>query len=541
MAAAGVRALPGWSVLKVVIVCRGVALQQARLGSSSPNMMTRIRVETALYQDRLLGRAIVSLAVVIICMFPTIYLFGDAASASDQNVSVATPGLLTTVTVMAWLAVNAAAGRIWIFEPIVTGGLMLMLLFGIRPLVMAVAGEVNYYRWIYIGNTLAEAAWLGFAATIALLVSYELGKGAQRHFDRAIPVRAGTGGGNFTLLYVYVSVLTIFSVGLYLLQLHFYGGVAYSIAKLATGHTDILKTNAGVRSEYLSVAPIFATAGATLLILSDGSGLSRWVRRVWVGFLVTFPAIVFAFAGERRFLIPALGIPLVAYYMKPMKKLPIRRITILILLALCVAVAIPYLRHKGGRAEVGGIVGFPAFAVQHPEMLAKMVFLRAETEMVSVMAAQIKYLQAHGNYYDGEATFGDLLFAPIPSALFPGKPMTARNQMLEQLFGAKCSALAGGICPDFSAVGTFYQDAGWFGAILGMLVLGWGSGRAWRWYRKRPEQIGVLAIVACWTVFLPLILRAGFMPGFAWFLYVMVPVGVGVTLFRLRADQIVAS
>jgi len=88
--------------------------------------------------------------------------------------------------------------------------------------------------------------------------------------------------------------------------------------------------------------------------------------------------------------------------------------------------------------------------------------------MVSILSVEVDVLNEAENFYYGRATFGDLLIALIPSALFPWKPTTARDLMLVDAFGSKCNATVRGLCPDFSLIGTFYQDFWYFGIIGGI-------------------------------------------------------------------------
>jgi hypothetical protein len=150
--------------------------------------------------------------------------------------------------------------------------------------------------------------------------------------------------------------------------------------------------------------------------------------------------------------------------------------------------------------------------------------------MVKVLAREIVTLDKSGDYGFGSATLGDLILAPIPSAIAHDKPETARNMLLTKMYGAPCTTV-NGQCPDFSAPGTFYQDLGLFGVLLGMAGLGWLSSTVWRSHLADPANMYRLSAAACWVVFLPILLRAGFMPGFAWFLYFLVPIWamIGIT------------
>lgn len=432
-----------------------------------------------------------------------------------------------------WFCIKATVGKSCLLEPGVTGGAMLALLFGIRPFLMVMAGETQYYKWFYIGDALAGAVELGAVATGVFLLSYELGRsGRYERRERHNARKPKRWPENWSMLYLYVGILAISSLVLFMLQLHLYGGVLYGAEMLLSGQKTQLVSGAIARSEYLSVAPILSACGAALLIAANGGVMKRFRLKVYITILVLFPVIVFLLEGERRFLIPAVGVPVVSYYLAARKQLPLKLIMLTAPAVLMILISGQFIRNPPAWERVGGFVGFPGYVVSHLDELAETVFLRSDTEMVSVLALEMKSLQSGGWYY-GAATVGDLLLAPIPSSVFPGKPMTARNEMLVQLFGMPCTPEQGGMCPDFSAPGTFYQDAGWLGTIIGMFAMGWVSGRIWRRYLRSGAGLFAVCVASSWTVLLPIILRAGFMPGFSWFLFLLFPIMIGVVLLRL--------
>ena len=127
----------------------------------------------------------------------------------------------------------------------------------------------------------------------------------------------------------------------------------------------------------------------------------------------------------------------------------------------------------------------------------------------------------------------------MPSQLFP-KPITARNDLLTGTFGSSCATVAGGKCPDFSVVGTFFQDFGYAGAMFGMFLLGLGSSAVWHAFRRRPGDPRTILLASVTAIFLPIMIRAGFMPPMAWVLYFVIPIWVGISVAsRQRARSAV--
>ena len=114
--------------------------------------------------------------------------------------------------------------------------------------------------------------------------------------------------------------------------------------------------------------------------------------------------------------------------------------------------------------------------------------------------------------------------------------MTARNELLTGTFGTSCATVAGGKCPDFSVVGTFFQDFGYAGALFGMFFLGLGASGIWHGSAGDPTT----RARSCWprssAIFLPIMIRAGFMPPMAWVLYFVVPTWAGISIASRRAS-----
>ena len=115
----------------------------------------------------------------------------------------------------------------------------------------------------------------------------------------------------------------------------------------------------------------------------------------------------------------------------------------------------------------------------------------------------------------------------------PGKPQSARNDFLIRIFGNPCDLrIPGALCPDFSVIGTFYQDFWFVGVFVGMVLMGVFSAALWKRYQERQTSSVALVLAASWTVSLPIIIRAGFMPSFQWWLEFIVPALLGLRIAR---------
>ena len=191
---------------------------------------------------------------------------------------------------------------------------------------------------------------------------------------------------------------------------------------------------------------------------------------------------------------------------------------------------IPYVRAQGARTQQG-FVSLMISGVTSPVTSAQTFISGHDTEMFPALGVEKRAIDEGMGYGLGAATVGDLVLAPVPSLVFPGKPTTDRDRVLQGTFGTSCEVTNGGVCPDFSSTGTFYRDFGYLGVTVGMLLLGLFSGRL-RVRGLTDARTAVLS--AAWLVMLPIVIRAGFMPAFSWFLYFVVP---SLIVLRLMSSR----
>ena len=425
-----------------------------------------------------------------------------------------------------------------IFEPVVPATVMLGVLFGVRPIVMVALGDVNYYLFVPISGYLTEAFFLGMLGTLAFLFGYYVRLGINKQPASMKSLSCVEYGFNKKRLYVYISIISIASLVLFIVYLSAGGAPWEFLQMMVSGRSTALVESIAINSEYLSVAPILSACAAILIVVHFHGKQLTVSRKIIIVGLIVFPVMVFMLMGVRRFIIPSILIPIVVWYLSRNKRPSVKVAAIVVPVILVLISAIPYMRTEGARSQAGGLGNFFEFAIkEHKELIANII-LKHDTEMVSILAIEVGVLKELDDFYYGRAIFGDLLIAPIPSSLFPWKPTTARDLMLIDAFGSKCNATEGGLCPDFSLIGTFYQDFWYFGVIGGMFFFGAGS--RWLWMRYRRDPVNVLNIIAVssWAVFVPIIIRAGFMPAFAWFLYFLLPCAFGVFLSKRKNNKI---
>jgi hypothetical protein len=433
--------------------------------------------------------------------------------------------------------VRLRRGDFDIFEPTFGAGLMLAILFGIRPLYIVAQGRYDYLGY----NTepqLTAVIGLGLVATLSFMAGYG-GLRRKRREDGSPKSQVNESRDlaelrrSVTWVALLVSALGLALFAINLLRM---GPLTKVIPLWLGGQSSALNSGNVGTSEYLYSAPILVACAAIAIGVVFSWRLSR-LQIVGVAALAILPAVVFFINGDRRYLLPCILVPIVAYCLSTGRRPSGKLILVLVPLAFLVLVTIPWLRTAASRSYYGGVPAIISNNFTRPLTAWNEFITGNDTEMESALSVQLQVQGGPLDFYYGRATIGDLLLAPIPSAVFPGKPETARNDMLIRIFGEPCNAIIGHQCPDFSAVGTFYQDLWWPGVMVGMTALGAFSGAVWRWRRALPNSPYSVVTAATWTVILPILIRAGFMPAFAWWLYFLVPTFAIIALSRVIANR----
>lgn len=458
------------------------------------------------------------LAVLLVGVF--IWMFMSKVIPLSLGALLASGTLIITLTP---LTIKFVHSKFDIFEPIVPASLMLALLFGVRPLAMIVTGNTDFYRWHDISEYFVEAVALGFVGSAFFLIGYATSF-PKKTFIKTKRVRQKESPRRIScsIVHILCIIAGFFSLLLFATYLSSSGSLWDTLQLMARGRSVELESQLYIKSEYLSAAPILSACVAIILLAIPRSKHFPNVRRLLILIAITYPVIVFLFVGVRRFIIPSIVIPVGVYYLTTQKRPSAKFLAIVFAICLMILAAIPYIRTETAREQLGKISGSLYYALKG-RLLWEHLLLGYDTEMLPALAVELSILNMPCDVFYGKATVGDLLLAPVPSAILPGKPVTARNEMLIMCFGSPCDASPGGLCPDFSVIGTFYQDFWYAGVIGGMFILGAASRRIWRRYVINKTNPFAVIMAACWSVFIPIIIRAGFMPAFAWYLYFLLP------------------
>jgi hypothetical protein len=421
-------------------------------------------------------------------------------------------------------------GTIDIFEPVLGASIMLAILFGVRPLIMLSTGDRSFQKGYNIAQGFNQAVLLGMLGTLSFVVGYEVLSGLRQR--SSIVSRARNLDLPATRRVVFVCV--VLGLVLFLLLLGLAGNPLVTLQLLAHGRSTrsvaVVST-----SSYLSDAPLLLACAATIFVITLRGKPTRGQLAAIIA-LVATPVAAFSLVGDRRFIIPCALIPIVVGYIVRLRRPSWRKLALIIPVAFIILATIPYARASGGRQAQGGVLPVFTRAFSAPLQPVGKFLTGTDTQMVSDLALEVESLRQSRDYYFGRATVGDLLLAPLPSHVIR-KPQTARDSLLVRIFGEPCGTVNGALCPDFSAVGTFYQDFWIPGVIAGMLLLGGFSAALWTGVKANRTSVMRLILAASWTVFLPIIIRAGIMPTFSWWLEFILPCWLGVRYIERRTSE----
>ena len=439
--------------------------------------------------------------------------------------------LLSGIVSLAPLVARVRGRRFDVFEPIVPACIMLFFLFAVRPFYVLLEKQTTFHG-VDFSRTLVSAMVAGLIGTSTLVLGYEWVSrrpARERGHRRDFSV-------NLVALVPVAAAVWCLGLGLYSLNLMRAGSIRSGINALSAGRS-VSVAGLSASSEYLTAAPILLSCLAIVLVATKSLSVPL-TRGVAIASALVPAAMFLTLGGQRRFGIPCVLIPVICWYLVRGAR-PRRRVLASVGLGAFLFLAIvPAWRSAGARAADAGGGSILKAAFASPASTLGQFLSGNDTAMIAPLAIQMGVQRSAGDFYYGRASLGDLVIQPIPSRLI-AKPAQARNLILIKAFGLPCEP-ARASCPDMSAVGTFYQDFWWPGIMLGMWSLGAGAATLWRRWINDPTDPSRIALAGTASVFVAIIIRAGFEPAFGWSLYFALPVLVLLRAFTARSSSFVA-
>jgi hypothetical protein len=284
--------------------------------------------------------------------------------------------------------------------------------------------------------------------------------------------------------------ISVGSIALYLVALILLVGPASVLAMGGGRSADVV--TAGVPAIVMMI-PLMGSLAASIYIISLGPRSPiRWKELLTIVLVVSLSVVMLSSLGNRRFLIPAVLMPVIA--VAAMRKTPARAIYMILgVLGFLLTAILPMVRSSGSRLAgetlLDSIVRYAS--EQGLDGIVLPVFASNDTEMLDYIGVFLRQVESgHQSFGFGQGTFGDFLTSSIPSALFKGTSYS--DQILTNIWGGGCGKP---FCPVASVVGVSYFDAGIFGVILGCGVFGYFMG----WLTNRLTRLQNLGPFAATT------------------------------------------
>jgi oligosaccharide repeat unit polymerase len=362
-------------------------------------------------------------------------------------------------------------------NPLFWGATGMFVMYAVHPFAVVYLGllDLPYRSLYYRSGTYDTAVGIGAAALAAMAVGY----GAATTLSRSnrhppststeVPLD-GTGSASPMVERV-ARRLAYASVVL--------GVLGYSLFAVTNG-LDVVgslvsgasRGNITTSSAYLYYSPALLGPAAGLLLLAN-----HLARRPQLGpiLLVLLQLVVFGGSGQRLLLLTSV-VPVFLLWAH-LRGVRIR-LFVFIPMVLIGLVAIVVLRDAGSAA--GTTFREAAKNVyENPVDNLELFATADDTEMVDGFSIELLVVP-EPIHHEPFSTIVNTVAAPVPSALWPGKPATADSYLNAYLFGVQRNNA--GVAYGF--VGELYYDSGVIGVVTGFAAFGAFCGWLTIWRRR---------------------------------------------------------
>lgn len=414
-------------------------------------------------------------------------------------------------------------GSFDLFEPLMAFLAIYGLLFFARPIATLIEEE-----FVVFGYDIEQA--IPSLLTVALIglacfhLGYFLSWGER--LGRRLPPLPSELRPRPMLVYA----LALIGAGLLLLATFIYssGGVS-ALQELMRGRTEVNAQFFEASNQYISQG-VYLLIPASLIVLITGVSKNRRAMILFALAVMLVIVMVSFPLGARRWLLILVGSAFTLMYLRTDTR---PRLLPLIVVSLVVFFGgITFVRDArvAWFRESAGLTSIATESFTDPTYGLRRVVLGPDTMPAVALAVELTAVPDAVGYRYGTALLPDLAFSPIPRNLWPGKPLTAIDELRASLWGEPCNAAPGGTCLDLTLLGDFYLDLGIPGVAGGMFLLGLALRALYSYYRANRDNPAVLLVYAATLPFIVLYVRAGLVPVAGWAGIIIGPLLLGVLL-----------
>lgn len=396
----------------------------------------------------------VTMMVILVGIFATILLFPIG--------SVECLGFINGLLCLGFIAVAGLVGPVDRTSPAVWMNLGLLVMFSAHPLAMFYTGTINdrYHGAYDVRPGYELALLLALFGILGFNTGYILFKLLRRSnpYERiGIRPMLSTQDATASKSRAALRASNLCACGALVL----YGLYAITIGQ---NPLDAIVAGAGTQdagstTAYLYFGPQLlgpATALRTYAVVSNGRGKFGLAALIIVQLLLFIPT------GQRLVLLLTLVPSAIAFYVLTKRRMSTALLVVLSLVSLTLIIG---LRDVSGANDtffenLGNSLESPTVAIQ--------TFLTgADTEMVDGLSVEVQTVPTSIPFEPGSTLVGALA-APIPSVLWPAKPVTMDSVINGYLLGIERNN--SGVA--YSFIGELYFDSAIPGVLFGMALVG---------------------------------------------------------------------
>jgi oligosaccharide repeat unit polymerase len=394
--------------------------------------------------------------------------------------------------------ISIVTGRFDIFEPPHLFAIGYLVLFALRPAYDVAAG-LPWFNDYPIAPGFRIAMEIGIVGAAAFYAGYysRLGRDFGRRWHLPSP------NISVASLDGFIAVAAIASA---LLYLAFVGSASASVQALFAGRSAGRLSSLHNASGYLYTAPLWVTSLGVLLLATT----SRWrsYRGVTAFALIFLSELPSAAGGDRAFVLPAVAAVAILWYLRKGTRPRLYQVLLILGVVFIVGVSAPreYRTVDVRQSSFTGVVEHDAL---HPISAVQNFLGSNDTAMVDNLSVAAQALNGGSPplSYRGGSTYIEDVTRPVPRAIWSGKPIAAETDMMSQLWP---DLYALNIHFTFSMFAEPYLNFG----VLGVALILFAAGVLWRalytWFRRAPNNPGVMTLYALSFPYLFVYMRGGF-------------------------------